>query len=148
MGNTSLLVHRINNNIENIEVLLEEDNLDKEIINIVGEIINEQMNNILENAELYYLEDEEYAFNKEKLLFLEYVNYIKNELLKTNEITTKMIYKNQKVSVNIEIMMKMLKYLLSKDFKNIEKIEVDLMENQLHIKINLEKNKEHSLQNK
>ena len=29
MENVSLLVHRVNNNIENVEVLLEEDNLDK-----------------------------------------------------------------------------------------------------------------------
>ena len=55
MENVSLLVHRVNNNIENVEVLLEEDNLDKEASSLIGKIIDEQMNNILQNSELYYL---------------------------------------------------------------------------------------------
>ena len=41
MENVSLLVHRVNNNIENVEVLLEEDNLDKEASSLIGKIIDE-----------------------------------------------------------------------------------------------------------
>ena len=58
MENVSLLVHRVNNNIENVEVLLEEDNLDKEASSLIGKIIDEQMNNILQNSELYYFRRE------------------------------------------------------------------------------------------
>ena len=151
MCNVSLLVHKINNNIENIEVLLEEENLDKEIINLVGKIIDEQLNNIIENSELYYLEDEKFAINKEKLFFLEFVNYVRNQLvenLSENEMVIKIIYKNKLVCFEIKTLKKILKYLLYSSIDNIEDIEVSLIGDELHIKINLEKNKEHSLQSK
>lgn len=151
MCNASLLVHKINNNIENIEVLLEEENLDKEIINLVGKIIDEQLNNIIENSELYYLEDEKFAINKEKLFFLEFVNYVRNQLaenLSENEVVIKTIYKNKLVCFEIKTLKKILKYLLYSSIDNIEDIEVNLIGDELHIKINLEKNKEHSLQSK
>ena len=55
MGYTSLLVHTVDNNIDNIEILLIEKNFETDVRNIISEIIKEQMNKILENAELYYL---------------------------------------------------------------------------------------------
>ena len=148
MENVSLLVHRVNNNIENVEVLLEEDNLDKEVINLIGKIIDEQMNNILQNSELYYLEDDCIAKNKDKLFLFEYINYIKNQMLINDNVIVKMVYKNKKVEINLEMLKKILKYLLSLNYDNIDNIYIEPKEDELHIKINFEKNKEHSLQSK
>lgn len=136
MNNTSLLVHTINSNLENIEVLLEEDNLDKEKKNLVGKIINEQLNKILENAELYYLEDEEYAINKNKVFFLEFINSIIQELInkKTNEIKIKTMYKNKKVEIDLNEMQLLLNYLLLNyiDYKNID---IKLYSDEIYLKI-------------
>ena len=139
MNNTSLLVHTINNNLENIEVLLEEDNLDKEKNILVGKIINEQLNKILENAELYYLEDEEYAINKNKVFFLEFVNFIIQELQelidkKVKEISIKTTYKNKKVEVDLNTLKLLLNYLLLNyiDYKNID---IKLYSDEIYLKI-------------
>jgi len=139
MNNTSLLVHTINNNLENIEVLLEEDNLDKEKNILVGKIINEQLNKILENAELYYLEDEEYAINKNKVFFLEFVNFIIQELQelidkKGKEIAIKTTYKNKKVEVDLNTLKSLLNYLLLNyiDYKNID---IKLYSDEIYLKI-------------
>ncbi len=136
MNNTSLLVHTINNNLENIEVLLEEDNLDKEKNILVGKIINEQLNKILENAELYYLEDEEYAINKNKVFFLEFVNFIIQELIdkKIKEIVIKTTYKNKRVEVDLNTLKSLLNYLLLNyiDYKNID---IKLYSDEIYLKI-------------
>ena len=76
MGYTSLLVHTVDNNIDNIEILLIEKNFETDVRNIISEIIKEQMNKILENAELYYLEDDCYAKNKDVVFLLEYIYLI------------------------------------------------------------------------
>ena len=55
MGYASLLVHTVDNNIDNIDILLTEKNLGTEGGVLVGKILKEQLNKILENAELYYL---------------------------------------------------------------------------------------------
>lgn len=136
MNNTSLLVHTINSNLENIEVLLEEDNLDKEKKNLVGKIINEQLNKILENAELYYLEDEKYAINKNKVFFLEFINSIIQELIskKTNEIKIKTMYKNKKVEIDLNVMKLLLNYLLL-NYIDYKKIDIKLYSDEIYLKI-------------
>lgn len=149
MSNTSLLVHTLNNNVENIEVLLEEDNLDKDAKNLIGKIIDNQLNKILENAELYYLEDEKFAINKDKVLYLEFINYIRNLLLNNinKKINVKMFYKNKKINIDIELLRKILKYLLLVNYNDIDDVKIELIDDEINVEIIFEKNKEHSLQN-
>lgn len=146
MNNTSLLVHTLNNNVENIEILLEEENLDKELNSMVGKIINDQLNKVLENAELYYLEDERFAINKEKILCLEFINYVRDRIINEgNDLTIKMNYRNKPINIDLELLKKILNYLLVAENNDIEDLQLRIIDEEL--KINFKKNNEHSLQN-
>ena len=154
MGHTSLLVHAIDNNIDNIEILLTENKLGNDGKNLVGEIINEQMNKILENAELYYLEDDSSAKRKDDVLFIEYIRYIfENILKKYNEEDTlfrfSMIYKNKKVKIeDLSRTEELLDYLFVYAKCEINGIKIDQIDDELHVKINFKKIEQHSLQSK
>lgn len=154
MGHTSLLVHAIDNNIDNIEILLTEKNIGNDGKNLVGEIINEQMNKILENAELYYLEDDSSAKKKDDVLFIEYVSYIYQSILKKySEDNTlfnfSTIYKTKKVKIeDISRIEELLSYLFVYANCEISGIQIDQIEDELHVKINFQKIEKHGLQSK
>lgn len=154
MGYTSLLVHTVDNNIDNIEILLIEKNFEADVRNIISEIIKEQMNKILENAELYYLEDDCYAKNKDVVFLLEYIKYLFDSMLEENEKTENIyftfptIYKNKKVKVENKLLQiqQLLKCLFISIGKEETKIQLNQIEDKLHIRLNLEKKQEHGLQ--
>lgn len=155
MGHVSLLVHTVDNNIENIEILLSENDLGNDGSTLVGQIIKEQMNKILENAELYYLEDDNYAKNKDIVLLLEYVYYIFTTILEKYQKEAKKYYifsknyKGKKVKTNHHLfkIQKMLNYLFSAT-EEINGVEIEEINEEFYIQLNLEKKQEHSLQTK
>ena len=156
MGQTSLLVHAVNNYIENIDILLAESNLQKEINSLVGTIIKEQLNKILENAELYYLEDESYAKNKKIVFFLEFIQYICEIILqKYNKEENRYFvfqttFKDKKVELGNDIkkIEHLLGCLLSTEQEDISSVEISCVDEEIYIKLNFQKIAEHSLQTK
>lgn len=154
MGYTSLLVHTVNNNIDNIEILLAEKYLGTDVDNIISEIIKEQMNKILENAELYYLEEDCYAKNKDVVFLIEYVKYLFDSILEEYQesentcFVFSTIYKNKKVKIENELLkiQQLLNYLLISVTKEATEIQLNQIEDELHIRLNLEKKQEHGLQ--
>lgn len=148
MEKFNLLVHRIDNNIENIEILLSEDICEYEIMQLIGKIIDEQMNVIIENKELYYIEDDIIAKNKKEILLLDFIDNIRKQLIINSSITIKTTYKEEKIPIDTIKLQKILKYLLSLNYENIDNIEIKQIDDELHIKINFEKKYEHSLQSK
>lgn len=153
---TNLLVHTIENNLENIDILIEEEDFGIEGNAIVGNIIKEQMNTILENAELYYLEDDKFAKNKQIVFELEYISYIYKMILdsiKNNntEFMLPLIYRNKKIELNKCKIAKyevLLRYMIVASLQEQMEINIEQIDKNIHIKINLEKNFEHCLQNK
>lgn len=156
MGQTSLLVHAVNNYIENIDILLAESNLQKEINSLVGTIIKEQLNKILENAELYYLEDESYAKNKKIVFFLEFIQYVCEIILQkyskeeNNYFVFQTTFKDKKVELGNDIkkIEHLLGCLLATEQENINSVEISCVDDEIYIKLNFQKIQEHSLQTK
>lgn len=156
MGHASLLVHTVDNNIDNIEILLAEKKISNEESSLIGNIINEQMNKIVENAELYYLEEDCYAKNKDVVFLLEYIYYIYTTMLKKYAETKSTysiipsIYRGKQINIekNIETIQQLLNYLFISTLEGLNVVELDQIEKDLHIKLNLEKIQEHSLQTK
>lgn len=156
MGYASLLVHTIDNNIDNIDILLTEKNLGTEGGVLVGKILKEQLNKILENAELYYLEDNQYARNKDIVFLLEYINYIFVTMIKRYQTSGKtyfifpIVYKGKKVKTENELskIQQLLQYLFATVADEMIEVQLDQIEEELYIELNLEKKQEHSLQTK
>lgn len=155
MGNVSLLVHKVDNNIENIEILLSEKDFGTDGSTLIGQIIKEQMNKILENAELYYLEDDCYAKNKDIVFLLEYVHYLFATILEKYKKENQKYYifpknyKGKAVKTNHHLfeIQKMLNYLFSAT-EEINGVEIQEIKEEFYIQLNLEKKQEHSLQTK
>lgn len=156
MGYASLLVHTVDNNIDNIDILLTEKNLGTEGGVLVGKILKEQLNKILENAELYYLEDNQYARNKDIVFLLEYINYIFVTMIKRYQTSGKtyfifpIVYKGKKVKTENELskIQQLLQYLFATVADEMIEVQLDQIEEELYIELNLEKKQEHSLQTK
>ena len=115
---------------------------------LIGKIIDEQMNVIIENKELYYIEDDIIAKNKKEILLLDFIDNIRKQLIINSSITIKTTYKEEKIPIDTIKLQKILKYLLSLNYENIDNIEIKQIDDELHIKINFEKKYEHSLQSK
>lgn len=154
MGYTSLLVHTVDNNIDNIDILLDEQNLGADGSSLIGKIIQEQMNKILENAELYYLEDDNYAKNKDIVFLIEYIQNLFGIMLERYQKTgtTYFIfstnYKGKKVKTDNSLLkiQQILNYLFIYMVEEVKEIQLDQIEEEIHIKLNLEKIQQPSLQ--
>lgn len=153
MSNTSLLVHTIDNNLDNIDALIDGAEISTDEDNIVGQIIQEQMNKILENAKLYYLEETKFAKNKDQVFLLEFIQFIHTLIIKKCTLGSSYLivpqkYKNVDVKIDEKSICKMTKILnylvsLTEGINNVELVQLD---EQIHIKINFKKNKEQGLQ--
>ena len=148
-------VIKIFRNIENIEILLSEKDFGTDGSALIGQIIKEQMNKILENAELYYLEEDGYAKNKDIVLLLEYIHYLYTTILEKYKKENKKYYifsknyKGKTVKTNHHLfeIQKMLNYLFSAT-EEINGVEIQEINEEFYIQLNLEKKREHSLQTK